>query len=1232
MKNTFKISKKYYNIKNRNYPLSQNLYGVLKTDPSSNYKEELSKNDLMHLSNVEMYDNILSKALSKKKRRGILDISSPGNKDVLTDSDSEIQTNRNTKNGKIIDGDKKINKKNKCAKLIIEKVESQAPKINEEYYKFTNQKRDNISNSGNIRYNNNKIKRINSPFNENYLNSFKNTQTNKINNNNKNVNINTQSRDYTNPKGFQNPSYLNVRNNNYISNNKKDALTTDSSTNDNNYNYINQKFEKSKYISKNSVNRNILNGLNKSNNNYYQIKKLHFHNRSTGISIDNVYNSSNNNIIYKSNKKDNNITDNTDYEFSTPIHSSVYNDDSSYPPKRTIGLKINLAPNKKHQKILSMHRNCNTLLKKPSLNELINLNYNTKSNKTYLQNKFNEKLIKSITKIQSFWRGAFIRELMTFVTKINNFFDTLHKIILNHKKKKFFYFLNILKNIEKPKIKKISVETKFNRRSMRQRYILNNQKKDKPVKYKNNEENEKNDDDINIKKEDKDNNKKHKKVRPKNNEDKNKTDNDIKNENEDNNLLQNYNLLMDKYNKLKEEMDKMIKNNKKFENLDIDKNELGIIDKKKKKVKKDEKDEKNIDKKIKINKKDLKTSNSKIKKIFDIIVPEQNEKFKIIPKSINNLRYRTRKLNKNKIEKVEKVSEIKFEGKNKNKIEKVEKVSEINFEGKNGKQNKNKIKKVEKVSQIKFEGKSEKLKKTINYDDYLNHFKSNINISKNDHFIIKEIPNINKKILNLIPFDISNNSLTLINDKKRKSDYKNNKNPIKEKETMNDKSLNIKPLNISNNYLTIINNKKRNSNNKTNKSKSPIKEKEINNEYLNIKPLYISNNCLTIKHNKKSKNKYKEKNVAIQEKPIIPKIFENVSINKNKENDLSIIITKKDENTKLKEKKQKIEIIAENQKNLNTEIKGFESKKLKIFNDCIVFEHNNNINIIQIKKQKEFDKEQMHTKNDILLNIISESKPKTELNKKIDKISFNDKSLIFNKIINLKILENIPTNYYISNDNKDNINVKNNELIVEKNDDILLKEEKNKIKKFDEILMIDNNNILYVKRKNKIKFDKMTEITEELNKIEPNNHYELIFKGKINLNENLENMNIEKNEEKAKKSENFEKNGKNEITEEIKIYVEEKKKKNYNEENEVEKGDGLEINPLEIKKNKPNNIIISYENKIEVLYNKNASEFTEKAKKNMMKIILPIRLKTVLREYIRKSVYPLLIKKLKIKK
>ena len=158
------------------------------------------------------------------------------------------------------------------------------------------------------------------------------------------------------------------------------------------------------------------------------------------------------------------------------------------------------------------------------------------------------------------------------------------------------------------------------------------------------------------------------------------------------------------------------------------------------------------------------------------------------------------------------------------------------------------------------------------------------------------------------------------------------------------------------------------------------------------------------------------------------------------------------------------------------------------------------------------------------------------------------------------------------------------------------------------MIMIDNNNTLLLKNSKKNKRDEITEITEELNKIEPNNHYELIFEGIIlDLNHKLDNIQKEKEKE-------------NKIND----------KKIYNENNEIEKGEELEINSMEMTKtkNNGNNIFISKEDKMEVLNSKD-DIFAEKAKRNMMKIILPIRLKSTIREYVRKNAYPLLVSNLK---
>ena len=81
--------------------------------------------------NINQIKARATKLISDQRYRGELDISSPGNKNVLLDSDSELTTNS-----------KNLNPNTGCTKLVIEKIESQIPQINKEYYKFTNLKRE----------------------------------------------------------------------------------------------------------------------------------------------------------------------------------------------------------------------------------------------------------------------------------------------------------------------------------------------------------------------------------------------------------------------------------------------------------------------------------------------------------------------------------------------------------------------------------------------------------------------------------------------------------------------------------------------------------------------------------------------------------------------------------------------------------------------------------------------------------------------------------------------------------------------------------------------------------------------------------------------------------------------------------------------------------------------------------------------------------------------------------
>ena len=1310
MKSSYNTSTNYYKINNRNYPYMKKSNNKTNTD-SNGQKKNFTSNDLHFISIHEDLDNILSKALSKKKKRGILDMASPGNKDVLTDSDSELPESKNNKNMEIVN--RNSHKKNGCAKLIIEKVESQAPQKNEEYYKFTNQKK--YDNNYNI--NNNK-KRINN--NSIYYNSSPNEMNaeylkNKPKYSYKTTNINYKSNNFQNYENTNQKEYPNQIKNKgiYFNSNYKKKM-----------NYSQNKILNSEsnirkdnnYMSNEKNRMNLGNSNNSLEDNYYfNINKSPYIHNSTESSVDKGSVSmkyiDNNNIL---NLKQN-IFRESSFNTPTPILS---NTEDSYQNNKNKKKNSFIS---RPQKTISLYNDYKNVNNKPLMNQLINLNYNTQSSKPYLQAKFNEKLIKGITKIQSFWRGAFIRELMTFVGKLNKFINILYRIFYNNLKLNFYYFLNTLKNYQKPKNKRINLKNP----SLRHKYIYSKEKINKSF---------------------------------------NKTENndtDLKNKNQDivtkndenyNSLLNNYNNLMDKYNKLKEEFDNLNKENKKnidiinklekkqniinktqkknllFDNLSISKNNFKIIDKKIKKKEKKIDEKKDIFDNSDINGNNLEVTDKKDKKLRNKMGKRNNQiilqnlsinknNFSIIDKKGKKIskkndkktQFNNLKINKNNFgiidNKYKKDKKLRYKNDktDKKNINKDLCIYNDNFgivQKKDSKKIENIIPQKKAFDMLDIDNNNleiiDKKNKKIK-NKKINDTKKSFTINKHDFgIIIKKDKNVEKKIEKKKVFDmldIDNNNLEVIDKKgkkiKNKNEQKNNFDKLDINK--NDKKNIFSKLYIdnNNNNLNIINKKNKIDNEKNNKeinkqfdiiepvqkeeltiiqnsnnnnlrsrgkksnkkepeniekeseikSENENKEKTINYEdYLNHfksninitnnaqfnieqssntnkkdskKTYYISNNNMSIigkgKKNKKLKKTKKEKKEKEkEEEKSIPKIFANVSINKIQNNEITII------NEIKKEKKP--ELVKENQVNLNTEIKPLENNKIKKFKDTIVNEHNNNINIIQEKQPYNFDKNLMHTKNDILLNIISEHKPKKEKD-------FN----------NLIIADNININILTDNTNKNNDKddkLEQNKIDEEKKEDKLL-EETNKIKRFYDILMIDNNNILNIKRIKKKKCDKITEITEELNKIEPDNHYELIFKGILNL----EKMNISQsnntinndNKEIVKEKEETISPTKEEKIEDVNT-----KKKDYNEGNEIHIAGGLEINPVELKrtKNNPNNIFISYEDKIEVLYNKNAI-FTEKAKRNLMKIILPIRLKTTLREYIRKQIYPLLVKKLK---
>ena len=107
------------------------------TEPHYKITEYLEE-EAVDFPNKKVLNKIITSALNKKKYQGRINLNVPGNKDVITDSDSEEHY---VKEDNIKKVNKNMLKQNGCANLIIKKIESQAPQRNEEYYKFTNQKK-----------------------------------------------------------------------------------------------------------------------------------------------------------------------------------------------------------------------------------------------------------------------------------------------------------------------------------------------------------------------------------------------------------------------------------------------------------------------------------------------------------------------------------------------------------------------------------------------------------------------------------------------------------------------------------------------------------------------------------------------------------------------------------------------------------------------------------------------------------------------------------------------------------------------------------------------------------------------------------------------------------------------------------------------------------------------------------------------------------------------------------
>ena len=1179
----------YNNYLNYIEPLAPKNAFLYKKTPTKISKNQNHNKKYINDSAINL-DKIKARAtkyIADKRYRGELDISSPGNKNVLLDSDSEMTTNS-----------KNANANYGCTKLVIEKIESQVPQINKEYYKFTNQ----------IRNSNNELNDQGIYFTKkNYISRKGARCDSNIRNNNRIIDRNYLNANYNKYNIQQDQQYDNyniVNNNNYNSPIKKQYRRSTNNIFNSNYKYR-QNLSNKKQINDNKNNSVVIRERNSSIN----------------------YNNNYNNYIYddeneNENEIENNeiIYNNKSYIPEKPNNMKYYkiiknNKNSNY---QRINKDINFNPERN-----SLYENYQDLIKLNTFNRISqynnahkNYNYNPmKYSKINIYPNYNKKVIK----IQSAWRGTYVRILMGFYWNLAGFKNILENIFRNHK---YNYFFDLIKNLSHyPKENK---EKNFDYVD----YIDNISKDEKSLEeYK-----------ISLKQKEEDYD----------------------------NLLKNYNSLVERctelqdllYKNKSEEKKSWSSSNKKKEK--DDNINMKLKDIKKNKINFDEniiKDEKQIwnklqiennnvnigiiaDKKITDNDK-IVDKEDKINKIidmkkFNIIEIEPKDKFDIIKtKKIkqeieikqepqqdiidndNNMnlrmKYKRKKkeTNQNYIDKF--TSNLSKTNVEQLKIEEIPKKKEIiSLE----------ISKLE-ISLLN-ENNIKDIEEIIKPKIYNNEFITKIN---DNELSILGIKKISKK-KEIIPLEISKLEISLLNNNDTKETKKEEiikpkifDNVFIEKINYNEQSI----LGIKKDIVTI--NKK--------EQKKEYNLKEENQKHLSIELQGKELNSLNKEFNSDKEKLDIISNDIINKKEIINEIFkgDNFELIKNKkdlisksfeinliekinDNELTIKGKKKiKKNKKPKKKKEKAEtkeieetnekeetkeiqenennkeiqeneecnkkentLLPDNQKHLSMELKGESPQINKPFNDLNYIDNNNSLWILK-KPNKKKEK-----------NVI-----KLEQKKKPVNIYSNVEQIFLEGMYKLKSDKN-----------------KNNDLIIEKVNNIIRLKVNNNDSKISNINKITTkieliptiNFNLFIKPKKKKRCEKMTEITEELNNILPCNNYELyidrIIKKIIYINNKEQELEI------------------------INGLEGDKNKFIFNSINlEINKENALEINPILIK-----NTEITKENDIEMPYNK-YSFFTEKAKNNMMKMILPIKLKVTLREFVQRNTFPLLIKYLK---
>ena len=362
-------------------------------------------------------------------------------------------------------------------------------------------------------------------------------------------------------------------------------------------------------------------------------------------------------------------------------------------------------------------------------------------------------------------------------------------------------------------------------------------------------------------------------------------------------------------------------------------------------------------------------------------------------------------------------------------------------------------------------------------------------------------------------------------------------------------------------------------NNNIKKKLTELKDKciQVEEKGKNSEKFEIERNEINIPHEVKEKNKSEsikgDNNVNIYVNENVPEVKDNQHFTRN----INII-----NNTRfLIENKP----IIENKKN------NYSEYKITCFNLALL----RNIDNIP---NKEINIKSEIPKNEEKNILLSSPQEGGKNNKLLDNLSMEQQS-------NVNIIQNIIPKFnqkFFSKDNNIHINIAKTE-----NSDNKQKEElnidKNKIENIPSQLFTQFKN-LNIDKKDNFFLEHKKEIIINDNLF----HTEMDIKDSIND----EIINKLRNENKPKTIDN------NIIAE----------KKDYNKMNEIEKCDTLGINPYEIKRT------LNFEKKNSIT-TENSIQYIKKTKNQIMRVILPIKIKTIINKLVKKKLTPLLFCKLK---